>query len=248
MADELSEKQVGTEPSTNRLEAFSDGVFAIAITILVLQLGVPEVSTALPHDRVAAALSAKLLELWPGKLVSYALSFVIVGMFWVAHHMVFQHVRRADRALLWLNILFLLLVSFIPFPAGLLGRYFDQRLALVIYAAALGVTGLSLELVWRYAVRGRRLVDHDLDPALAREVSRKNLTAPAVAAAAAALSIVSVRAGFVLLVLVPALFLLPSRVPRRSHHPRRPGHAGHAAGAEDGEAAGAAGAATGAHR
>ena len=136
---ELSEAQVGTEPDTGRLQAFSDGVFAIAITVLVLGLGVPEI----PDPLVPIELPKKLLELWPGKLLSYALSFVVTGMFWVAHHMAFHHIRRSTRALLWLNILFLMLVSFIPFPAALLGRYFDQRLALLIYTASLAATGLS---------------------------------------------------------------------------------------------------------
>ena len=217
MAGELSEKQVGTEPSTNRLEAFSDGVFAIAITILVLQLGVPEVPAGLPDDRVGAALTAKLLALWPGKLVSYVLSFVIVGMFWVAHHMAFHHIRRSDRPLLWLNTLFLMCVSFIPFPTALLGQYFDQRVAVVVYAISLAATGLSLELLWRYAA-SRRLVGESATPALVAGVSRKNLVGPALAAAAVAIAFVSLRGAVAVLLLAPVLFALPARVPR--HHRR----------------------------
>jgi uncharacterized membrane protein len=211
----LSEKQVGTEPDTHRLEAFSAGVFAIAITILVLQVGVPEWPSGLSHDRVAAALTAKLLELWPGKLVSYALSFVIVGMFRVAHHMAFHHIRRSDRPLLWLNTLFLMCVSFIPFPTALLGRYFDQRIAVVVYAISLAATGLSLELLWRYAAGGRRLVGEAVTPGLVAGVSRKNLVGPALAAVAAALAFVSLRGAVAVLLLAPVQFALPARVPRR---------------------------------
>ena len=214
-ADELSEKQVGTEPSTQRLMAFSDGVFAIAITILVLQLGVPDVPAELADRQLAAALTAKLLELWPGKLVSYVLSFVIVGMFWVGHHMAFHHVRRSNRALLWLNMLFLMCVSFIPFPTALLGQYFDQRVAVVVYAVSLAATGLSLELLWRYAVGRGQLVGGSATPELVAEVSRKNLIGPAVAAAAVALAFVSLLGAVAALLLVPVLFALPARVPRR---------------------------------
>ncbi len=207
---ELGEKEVGTDVSTGRLVAFSDGVFSIAITILVIGLNVPDI----PEPLVATELPRKLLELWPGKLVSYVLSFVIVGMFWVAHHAAFRHIRRSDRGLLWLNIVFLLWVSFVPFPTALLGRYFDQPLAVGIYAASLGVTGLALEGLWRYATRGHRLVRADLPPALVREISRKNLVAPALAAVAAALTPVHLAASVGVLLLVPVLFVLPAHVPR----------------------------------
>lgn len=206
---ELSERRVGTAVSTARLEAFSDGVFAIAITILVISLSVPEI----PKPLVATELPRKLMELWPGKLVSYVLSFVIVGMFWVAHHAAFRHIRRADRGLLWLNIFFLLWVSFLPFPTALLGQYFDQRLAVGIYALTLLVTGLALQGLWRYATSNRRLVDRDLDPALVRELSRKNLVAPGLALVALALAFVHVGLAIVPLLLVPVLFVLPTRVP-----------------------------------
>ena len=215
----LSEKQVGTAVSTGRLEAFSDGVFSIAITILVIGLSVPDI----PEPLVATELPRKLLELWPGKLVSYVLSFVIVGMFWVAHHAAFRHIRRADRGLLWLNIGFLLWVAFMPFPTALLGQYFDQPLAVGIYAATLGVTGLALQALWRYATNGGRLVDADLDPRLVREVSRRNLIGPALAAVALPLTFVHVGLGIVPLLLVPVLFVLPARVPARGRAARRAG-------------------------
>lgn len=213
-----SERRMGTAVSTGRLEAFSDGVFSIAITILVISLSVPNI----PKPLVPVELPRKLLELWPGKIVSYALSFVIVGMFWVAHHAAFHHIRRSDRGLLWLNIFFLLWVSFLPFPTALLGQYFDQRLAVVIYAATLAVTGLALEGMWRYATAGGRLVEPDFDPAVARELSRKNLGGPVLAALAVGLSFVSVGLSVVPLLLVPVLFILPARLAGRAHRTPHP--------------------------
>ncbi len=185
-------------------------MFSIAITILVIGLSIPDI----PKPLVPTELPRRLLELWPGKLVSYVLSFVIVGMFWVAHHAAFRHIRRSDRGLLWLNILFLLCVSFMPFPTALLGQYFDQRLAVVIYAASLAATGLALHWLWRYATAGGRLVDAATDPAVVREVSRKNLVAPAMALASAALAFVHVGASVVPLLLAPLVFALPARVGR----------------------------------
>ena len=212
---ELSEEQVGTAPSTGRLEAFSDGVFAIAITILILELGVPNLPKALPKELIAQELGRKLLELWPGKLVAYMLSFVVIGTYWVSHHMVFHHIQRSNRTLLWLNILFLLCVSFIPFPTALLGHYFEQQIAVIIYAASLGFTSLIGQALWVYASHDRRLVNNDISPALVLEISRKNLTGALIYACAIATSFVSVPASIGLLLLAPVLFILPSRVRKR---------------------------------
>jgi len=129
--------------TTNRIEAFSDGVFAIAMTLLVLQISVPEIPEAL----VAIELPRKLLALWPAKLLSYAMSFVLIGIYWVTHHITFHHIKRSDPVLLWLNILFLMCVSFIPFPTALIGQYLHQQLPVLIYSATLGITGLVSQLL-----------------------------------------------------------------------------------------------------
>jgi hypothetical protein len=97
-----------------RIEAFSDGVFAVAITLLVLNFKVTGLS--------ASELRSQVLGQWP-HLLAYILSFVIVGVYWVAHHTLFHFVARTSRALLWLNNFFLMTVAFLPFPAGLLGEY-----------------------------------------------------------------------------------------------------------------------------
>jgi uncharacterized membrane protein len=212
---ELSEKQVGTAPSTGRIEAFSDGGFAIAITILILGLTIPELPKTMPKELIAQELARKLLELWPGKLVSYVLSFVVIGTYWVSHHMAFHHIRHSNRTLLWLNILFLLCVSFIPFPTALLGQYFEQRIAVIIYAATLGFTSLVGQLLWVYASSGRRLVNDDISPDVVSEISRKNLTGALTYACAIAVSFVSLPLSIGLLLLAPVLFILPSRVRKR---------------------------------
>lgn len=212
---ELSAKQIGTAPSTGRLEAFSDGVFAIAITILILELSVPELPKTLPKELIAQVLGRKLLELWPGKLVAYILSFVVIGTYWVSHHMAFHHIRHSNRTLLWLNITFLLCVSFIPFPTALLGHYFEQRIAVIIYAATLGFTSLVVQALWVYASYNHRLVDDDISPDVVSEISRKNLTGALIYTIAIAVSFLSLPLSISLLVLVPVLFILPRRVRKR---------------------------------
>ena len=101
---------------TDRLETLADGVFAIAMTILVFEITVPDLATG-ELDQ----LGSKLLALWP-KLLAYVISFIVLGIFWIGHHNQFAFIRRANRTFLWLNIVFLMLIAFIPFSAALLGR------------------------------------------------------------------------------------------------------------------------------
>ncbi len=112
----------------SRLEAFSDGVFAIVITLLILDIRFPDV----PYSQFIEALRS----VWP-RILAYVLSFIIIGLYWVAHHNSMHAMKKTDRGFLWLNILFLLCVSFIPFPTSLLGRYPFQAWPIVIYGITL---------------------------------------------------------------------------------------------------------------
>jgi uncharacterized membrane protein len=126
----------------DRIKACSDGVFAIALTLLILQVKVPSPS----QIGSEAELQNFLLQQWPAYL-SYALSVVIIGLYWVAHHGLFHYIRRVKRMLLWLNILFLLCVTFIPFPAALMSQFSNYRTSVVIYGASLAVAGLMFDLM-----------------------------------------------------------------------------------------------------
>jgi uncharacterized membrane protein len=193
--------------STNRLEAFSDGVFAVAITLLVLNLQVPQITSV-------SELLPRLGELWP-KLLSYTLSFVIVGIYWVAHHNTFHYIQRSDRNLLWLNILLLMCIVFLPFPTALLGQYPEQRVSVIIYAGTLVITGLVLQSLWSYATSRYRLVDREIDPRLVRRATRRNLTGPLIYLLAIGISLFSVPASLVLFLLVPVYYIFPGRIDRQ---------------------------------
>ena len=209
---EPSENSQVTGLSTNRLEAFSDGVFAVAITLLVLNLQIPQLATV-------SELVSRLSALWP-KLLSYALSFVIVGIYWVAHHNTFHYIQRSDRNLLWLNILLLMCIVFLPFPTALLGQYPEQRISVIIYAGTLVLTGLVLQALWWYATSRYRLVDRNIDPRLVQRATRRNLTAPLIYLLAIGISWFSVPASLVLFLLVPLYYILPGRIDR--HWAQRP--------------------------
>jgi uncharacterized membrane protein len=139
-------KLVAEGSALERTIAFSDAVFAIAMTILVLELHVPEVE---PVD-----LPAALLQLLPSYL-TFALSFLVVGMIWLSHHRKFSVIVRYTQPLLRLNLLMLLLVASLALPTAVLGRYGDQIVAVVLYAAFANATGLLMSTIWVYAWRRR---------------------------------------------------------------------------------------------
>lgn len=145
------------------MEAFSDGVFAVAITLLVLSIAVPEAR--------AGDLSGELLRTWP-LLVAYAASFLTIGIIWLNHHVVFTHIRRVDRPLLILNLLLLMAVVLMPFPTDVLGHYLqspeDRGVAAAAYSVASALMGITFGAVWTYAVYHPNLLGPHVDVRKAR--------------------------------------------------------------------------------
>jgi TMEM175 potassium channel family protein len=187
MSDEASTARY--MPSLDRLSAFSDGVFAIAITLLVLDITVPNI----PHGLVSKELVSKTIDLWP-HLLSFAITFAVVGVYWVVHHQMFRYIRRADWALVRLNLLFLFFVAIMPVPSAYLGAYGDQRIAVIIYAATLFCTGVSGSVMWLYASHHHRLIGPDVDDATIREATLSGLVPPAVFLTSIGISFISTTA------------------------------------------------------
>jgi uncharacterized membrane protein len=192
----------------NRLEALSDGVFAIAMTLLVLELRVPEV-----EGTSLAELPSRIMVLWP-RFLSYALSFVVLGIYWIGHHNQFHYIKRSNRTFMWITILFLMCVSFIPFATALLGTYTQQPIATTIYGSTLVATGLALYLQWWYATTNYRLVDPDLPPQVMSLAARRILFAPCVYLFAIGISFISIELSFLLYIAVPLFYILPSHIDR----------------------------------
>lgn len=132
--------------TTQRLEAFSDSVFAIVITLLFLDLRAPEI----PHDSSWEELLSEIYKLAP-KFLSIVVSFTFVAIFWVAHHQFFHTLRKTTRGLLWLNLLFLFLVCFVPFPAAIMAEYPDNKTSVVFFGFAVTMTSVLLVMLRRYA-------------------------------------------------------------------------------------------------
>jgi uncharacterized membrane protein len=216
--------------SRNRVEALTDGVFAVAMTLLVLDIRVPELQ---PSD--VSQLAVRLLALWP-KFLSYAISFVILGVYWVGHHVQLSFIRKVDRPLLWINLLFLLWVALLPFSTALLSEYPMAQVAITLYGLNLIAIGLTLALQWWYATVETRHVDPDIHPGLVRGGLLRTLIGPAVYVVAIAVSFFSPELSLLLYALVPVLYILPGRVdvhwgkyrqaPGTPETPRSPGTLG----------------------
>jgi uncharacterized membrane protein len=151
-----------------RVDAFSDAVFAIAITLLVLEL---------PFGHVAeGTLAHSLGENWP-RFVAYFGSFLSIGLAWIHHHAVFDQIARVTRPLLLLNLVALMTIAFIPFPTGLLGEYLreahdDARTAALLYSGTWALASFAMGLVWAYVVSHPELLRPDVDREAARRLLR----------------------------------------------------------------------------
>jgi uncharacterized membrane protein len=156
----------------NRLEAFSDGIFAFAATLLILNLAVT----------AGKPLGGELVGIWPSYL-AYAVSFVTIGIIWVNHHTVMHQIERVDRTFLMLTVLFLMFIAFIPFPTRLLALYVrsDGALAAALaYGITLTLTAVMINAVWWYAATGRRLLRKDADEAVVRGIGRSYIIGPVI--------------------------------------------------------------------
>jgi len=209
----------GQESDTGRIETFSDGVFAIAITLLIIEIGVP-------HVVGTESLSEKLVELWPSYL-GYAISFLVIGTVWANHHNRFRLISRSDHILLFLNIVFLMCVAFIPFPTALLADYLSgtdehRTTAVAVYSGTLAVTAVFFTLLWLYAAANYRLIDRTVDPLLLRAMTRRYVFGMLLYILAFALAFLSPAASLALIVVLALIFVLPEpEGPRGARRTRR---------------------------
>lgn len=164
----IQHDEIGLE----RLVFFSDAVFAIAITLLALEIRLPTGAGEASNSE----LLSQLVNLMP-KYLSYCISFFVIGTFWISHHRKFRYINRYDMRLLWLNLLLMMLVAFIPFPTSVLSES-GNRTATIFYALTMVLVGVVSALVWWYAVHRNRLVSSDFTNADRRRGFVSSLIAP----------------------------------------------------------------------
>ena len=194
--------------SVERLAALSDGVFAIAMTLLVLDLRVPAAEAI--HGE--GDLWRALIALSP-RLVMFGMSVLTLGIFWVGQQTQLNHLRRSDRSLSWIHIAFLGMVSLVPFSTGLLAEYTHYRVALLVYWANILLLGATLYWSWVCAV-GSGLVKDDLSPEVSQAMKRRILVAQSLYAFAAALCIIDTRWSIACIVVLQLNYALAPRLTR----------------------------------
>ena len=201
--------------TTQRLEAFSDGVIAIAITLLVLQIRVP-------HVKNGDLLDA-LLDQWPS-YVAFVISFVVIGIMWVSHHSMFEKIARVDRGLLFANLALLLGIAFLPFPTALLADYVrgggqNSHIAAAIYSTTMVVIGLAFMGMWAHLLKHPQLLIEGIPEGGIRTALHRSTVGPIVYTFTVGLAFISAEACFVVYAMIAVYFAAgPSaRALNRSH-------------------------------
>jgi uncharacterized membrane protein len=202
---ETMKKTVEEEKETSRVEAFSDGVFAIAITLLVLNIQVP-------HDLPAGtSLVTALARQWPMYL-AFVTSFATIGIMWINHHRLFKHIRRSDNALLVLNGLLLMGVTVVPFPTALVAEYAghpDARTAALVYGGTFVVIAIIFNILWRYASTGHRLLHPHANQREVEAITRQYRFGPLFYLLGFVVAFVSAPASLATYILLALFFALP---------------------------------------
>lgn len=196
---------------TSRLEAFSDAVIAIAITLLVLEIKVPHSATS--------SLVSELLSLWPSYL-AYGISFIVIGAIWINHHAMFKHIVRADEMLLLLNTLQLMFIAFLPFPTAVLAESLhsraDEPVATAFYGCTLAVIGLLVVIMWAYAAHDKRLLSDNISLEEAKSHGRRLLVGPLGYAIATLTALVVPWMALMFFIVLNVYFLWPRHRQMRS--------------------------------
>jgi uncharacterized membrane protein len=204
------------ESATTRLEAFSDGVFAIAITLLVLEIRLPPAGEIEHAGGLATALGA----LWPS-YAGYVVSFVTVGIMWANHHEVIRLMARVDHGLMVWNLLLLLAISFTPFPTAVMAEHlphpgWDRNVAVAFYCGSFTLTALFYNLLWRNASRNRRLIRPQVSDERLRAITRAYTPGTFLYGSATAVAFVSVPAALAVVTGLALFYILPRRGALRS--------------------------------
>lgn len=184
----------------NRLEAFSDGVIAIIITIMVLELHIPSISKTAGGKEITAAL----LHVLPG-LAAYILSYVVVAIFWLNHHLLVENIRQVNSRLLWHNAFLLFAMSLIPLPTAFLADHPQLPQAVMLYGLVMALNAFAFLLLRRYSVKAG-LIRHNA------VIHRSNQVSTLLYLAAVPLALLSVYISFVIFVIIPVWYFMPDKL------------------------------------
>lgn len=200
MMMEQNKPQLGL--TTSRIETLTDGIFAIAMTLLVLNLGLPQLSEAMSRTELH-----KLLLDQSHKFFNYALSFVLLALFWIIHHQEFHFIKRTNRIHIWINVFILMFIALMPFSTSLMGDYPNDWMAEFFFAANLFIVGVLFQCNWLYATKVAGLAEN-ATPKNIMTGFRRGMVIPVVALAAMTLALFRMPTNYIYL-LIPAILFLP---------------------------------------
>ena len=203
------------EKETGRVEAFSDGVFAVAITLLILNIQPPPITDL--NAFKDGILRDYILKQWP-MLLAFVTSFATIGVMWINHHKVFSRVKYVDNTLLLLNLLLLIVIIFIPYPTALLAEQYKDypqgHDAAIFYTATNVLLAICFNLLWFYAAHHSRLLREDADPEDTKAISRQYIFGPVVSLLTFGLAWISVPISILLNLLLTLFFAIAGRSPQ----------------------------------
>jgi uncharacterized membrane protein len=190
--------------ATKRIEALTDGIFAIAMTLLVLTLDLDGIVRGLSSAKLHQFLLSQ-----SDKFYNYALSFILLAVFWIIHQQQFHHIKKVDWKLLWLNIFMLMFVALIPFSTSLVGDAGNDWMAEVFFDLNMFTVGLFAHLGWWYATRKHKLVDPELPLTHITMTTRRSMIVPLAALAAAVIALVNPGLSSWTYLAIPVVLKLP---------------------------------------
>jgi len=192
--------------STKRVEALVDGVFAIAMTLLAFDLKVSDIFKSISDFNMPSVVSS----IWPHFLI-YVISFIILGFYWIEHHIQYDYIKSSSKYFLWINIFFLMFIALIPFSTGVLGRYLGEKFSVILYGINIILVGILSYFHWWY-VNFRRLVSKDATPMIISTIKKSILVAPVIAGISVFISFFSLGVSLVIYAFVPVYYLFSSRI------------------------------------
>ena len=201
------------EKETSRLEAFSDGVFAVAITLLVLNIKLPGFDVFPPQLYGDKPLWIQLGKEWP-MFAAYATSFATIGVMWLNHHKLFVHIQHTNTGLLLINLLLLLIIVFIPVPTALLAAYLvrpDLHAAAILYSGTSLMMAICFNLLWRYASYHHRLLGKNVDPRSVKAIDQQYVFGPVLYLIIFGVAWINTPACVALSFILAIFFALPGR-------------------------------------
>ncbi len=200
----MSQNNTNTGLTTRRLENLTDGIFAIAMTLLVLSLDFDKMGTGLSSANLHELLLAQL-----PKFFNYARSFLLLAIFWILHHQQFNNIKQTDRGHIWINIFVLMFIALIPFSTTLVGDYPNDWMSEVFFGANMLIVGLLFSLNWYYSTKNYRLVERSLEAKRITLSKRRGLVTPAVSLLAIIVAFINPNLSSYMYILIPVILYLP---------------------------------------